>query len=529
MIIDMIANFALITMFLFFYNQWSRRLQGDTLPKRRSHYLIGALHGVFAVLLMFSSVEVSPATIVDMRQIMIVSSAFFGGIYASLITAVFVAVGRVVLFNGFNTSSVTAIFSAVTLAIGSGIAMKYARSYWSKWSYSLIIAAVLLGSTLYYLLGSKSLAIIPGLMAVIIVGGLFTAALITYFSTSNRLLQELRRSEKRYRELNLLQESIFQSAFGISIIVSDIEGNITRFNRGAEIMLGYKADEMIGTGGPYVFFDQEEIASRAQRLSQEYGREISGFDVLVLPAKGGASEEGEWTFIRKDGTRLTVNLVITAVMEDGEIIGFMGTGTDITERNKAEETLRHANGMLQKLSFMDGLTGISNRRHFDEVLESEWRRAERSGAESGLSLLMLDIDYFKKYNDTYGHQLGDECLKKVAEVLKATVARASDLAARYGGEEFAVILPDTDLDGAVRLAEKLRIAIAREAIPHAGSSISDQLTFSIGTATMIPRPEQAPSQLIARADEALYEAKASGRNAIRTRDERNVKNDRISG
>lgn len=179
--------------------------------------------------------------------------------------------------------------------------------------------------------------------------------------------------------------------------------------------------------------------------------------------------------------------------------------------NLTEELLR-TNQELQRLIAIDGLTCIANRRHFEQRYEEEWRRAMRD--EHQLSLIMIDIDHFKKYNDTYGHLAGDECLKKVAAVLADTAARAGDFAARYGGEEFVVLLPNTDSLGALVVAEALRSAISGLEIEHKATPLQI-LTVSAGVATVEPYREAGPEVLIERADRALYQAKASGRNNVR--------------
>ena len=174
--------------------------------------------------------------------------------------------------------------------------------------------------------------------------------------------------------------------------------------------------------------------------------------------------------------------------------------------------LEESNRELQRLSSLDGLTGIANRRQFDKMLEQEWQRALRNCTE--LSLIMVDIDYFKLYNDSYGHQAGDDALKAVALALHRIVHRPSDLVARYGGEEFAVILPETDAEGALRVAEKMRDSINRLAIRHEASKNADKITLSIGVATLNPRGGDNPDLILAAADDALYRAKHDGRNRI---------------
>jgi len=175
--------------------------------------------------------------------------------------------------------------------------------------------------------------------------------------------------------------------------------------------------------------------------------------------------------------------------------------------------LEEANAKLERLSFLDGLTNIANRRRFDEFLHIEWRRAAREAAP--LSVILADIDFFKAYNDTYGHEAGDEILKKVAGALAAMLNRPADLVARYGGEEFVVALPGTDAAGALVLAERLRAAVEALAVAHSTSRAAAHVTISVGVATTIPERGAAPEALVAAADQALYEAKHDGRNRVR--------------
>jgi diguanylate cyclase (GGDEF)-like protein len=174
--------------------------------------------------------------------------------------------------------------------------------------------------------------------------------------------------------------------------------------------------------------------------------------------------------------------------------------------------LDEANRELTRLSAVDGLTGIANRRSFDEALQREWRRAARES--SPVSLLIADVDHFKDFNDGYGHQLGDECLKKVAHVIAGRLRRPTDLAARYGGEEFVVVLPETGPSGAVEVANGMRRAVEAESIKHDFSAVAPFLTISIGVASMIParNDEDGFRNLLRQADAALYRAKRDGRN-----------------
>jgi diguanylate cyclase (GGDEF)-like protein len=181
---------------------------------------------------------------------------------------------------------------------------------------------------------------------------------------------------------------------------------------------------------------------------------------------------------------------------------------EIRERRQVEAALRQANLELQRLAVLDDLTQVANRRRFDQYLRAEWAQA----GQSSLSLLLCDVDYFKRYNDCYGHQAGDRCLRLVAQGISRAVGHARDLVARYGGEEFAVILPDTDIQGALRVAEAIHAEIRGLELPQAHPGVSEYVTLSIGAASRAPAPGEEPDVLIAAADAALYQAKNQGRN-----------------
>lgn len=175
--------------------------------------------------------------------------------------------------------------------------------------------------------------------------------------------------------------------------------------------------------------------------------------------------------------------------------------------------LERKNAELEALSCRDGLTGVLNRRGFDDYLNKEWLRAIRQRHDVGL--LLIDVDHFKDYNDNYGHQGGDECLRKVAFALGAALKRPSDIVARYGGEEFGVVIPATSIDGGAMIADSLCKSVAALRIPHAFSATAPYVTVSIGVATIQPQPGDSTDSLIRLADDALYAAKAGGRNQFR--------------
>lgn len=189
------------------------------------------------------------------------------------------------------------------------------------------------------------------------------------------------------------------------------------------------------------------------------------------------------------------------------VISYLQNTNQILHTKVAEKT-----SALNRLVHLDSLTELANRRCFDQVLEQEWRRMERH--QQPLALMMCDVDYFKRYNDAYGHQAGDDCLQKIAQAIDANVRRTGDLATRYGGEEFAVIMPNTNHYQASQVAEKIQRAMLDLQIEHQCSDVSAQVTLSIGIASTVPQPTYHPTHLVKVADMALYEAKVKGRNQI---------------
>ncbi|WP_096200269.1 PAS domain S-box protein [Bacillus sp. FJAT-45350] len=225
---------------------------------------------------------------------------------------------------------------------------------------------------------------------------------------------------------------------------------------------------------------------------------------LILKGKLPVPLKDEVKYIRKDGKVFIGELTVTKIKYDEETC-ILGVIRDITKQKAINEK-------LEELSRIDGLTAIANRRSFDEELAKEWKRASINSTP--LSLIMLDIDHFKAYNDTYGHSGGDECLKTIAQTLKNSIKFHSDFVARYGGEEFSVILPETSQEEAKAAANRLRSIIEELSIPHIGSKVSQYVTISLGVSTVIPTSQMQSKELIEKADKALYYSKGSGRNQV---------------
>lgn len=236
-------------------------------------------------------------------------------------------------------------------------------------------------------------------------------------------------------------------------------------------------------------------------------------DFCVAQSQSGTDHEADYRAMTKDGDYVWIRDVVHVVRdENGDVEALIGFMFDISERKETEQKLLDLQKELEELSFKDGLTGVPNRRMLDSVLDKEWMSARRD--KQPLSILLIDIDFFKQYNDFYGHIVGDDCLKQVAETLSNTATRARDFFARYGGEEFAMVLPETDAEAAQKIAERCQKFIFKLQIPHQQSDVSQLLTISIGTGTIVPTHSHDLRDFIDSVDRALYQAKQQGRNRV---------------
>lgn len=319
-----------------------------------------------------------------------------------------------------------------------------------------------------------------------------------------------RKQAEAARDDALLQtQAVLRASTHVSIMATDLNGLITVFNPGAERMLGYKAEEMIGKKTPAIFFYEPEVIARAEELSRKFGRKIEGFDVFVEYARHGTHDEREWIYIRRDGTQLVVNLVVTAQRDsNGWVTGFLGIATDVTGRIQTEAELRKLNEHFLELASVDALTGVANRRSALARLEQVWNDPT---AGDQLAIMMFDADHFKRINDEHGHLVGDEVLKQIAAIIKGSL-RATDICGRYGGEEFLVACPKTSWLSAIRVAERIRTRV--ESSPFTMPNGQElRVTVSCGIAER-NGSENTISELLTLADERLYVAKSQGRNRV---------------
>jgi diguanylate cyclase (GGDEF)-like protein/PAS domain S-box-containing protein len=236
-------------------------------------------------------------------------------------------------------------------------------------------------------------------------------------------------------------------------------------------------------------------------------------DFCVAQSQQGVDHEADYRALTADGDYVWIRDVVHVKRHaDGSVDCLVGFMFDISERKKAEDKILQLQKELEVLSYRDPLTGIANRRMFDTMLDVEWGKARALGQP--LSLLVVDIDFFKRYNDRYGHPRGDDCLKRVARMLDEAASRTRDLCARMGGEEFVLLLPNTDEDAALTVAERCRRLLAREAIEHPGSPVAPVLTISIGVGSIVPGTHDQAQAFIELVDSRLYRAKEAGRDRV---------------
>ena len=327
------------------------------------------------------------------------------------------------------------------------------------------------------------MAIVSGLTAFIAFIGLF---IVSQLRLRQRFAAALVAKEADFRLL-AEQSSDMVMRIGLDEKIAYVSPSIER-------ILGWKPDQIIGSGA----------------LAGINTEDLAKVQLVIASLKSGEAFEARVAYRtrRRESGEVWVETALrsTVALETGKIDGVVAISRDISEQKALEEK-------LALLATSDGLTALANRRHFDNCVQAEWARAKRE--RTPLSLLMIDVDHFKKFNDNYGHQAGDACLQSIAKILEDILRRPADLAARYGGEEFVLLLPNTDADGCALIGEKVRQALESLAISHDKNTPTKRVTVSIGGALIRPAETSVcSSDLIGMADRALYKAKHDGRNCF---------------
>lgn len=313
-----------------------------------------------------------------------------------------------------------------------------------------------------------------------------------------RDITERKRTEAALASQRQFLQSVIDNIPSL-ITVKDREERIQIANQASATLYGTTPEAMVGKR-------EAEINPNLSPSEAEHFRKINQ---QVMTSR--IPYESEQAIIDTEGGNRWYKMIVSPFLDgNSEVTGVLGNWIDITDRKRIETALKEANEKLERLATLDGLTQVPNRRRFDEYLQQEWQRMVRE--QQPLSLILFDVDFFKPYNDHFGHQQGDEALIAIAQAASRAVKRAADLMARYGGEEFGIVLPNTRRTGAEIVAKTVQEEVANLHLEHPKSEVSDHLTVSMGIASVVPTQEQTPEDLIAAADAALYQAKRRGRN-----------------
>jgi diguanylate cyclase (GGDEF)-like protein/PAS domain S-box-containing protein len=333
---------------------------------------------------------------------------------------------------------------------------------------------------------------------------------VPYLVACVRDITERKQSQTRIQHLLSLQQAIFDGA-NYSMISTDLKGVIQSFNRAAEIMLGYSAEEMIGRMTPVAFHDEDEVNWRAIELSDELQQTLEpGFDVFVTYPKLGRIEEREWTYVRKDGSRLPVMLSVTALRHKGDAItGYLGIASDMTERKRANEQLLDSKREMEHRANHDELTGLPNRSRLHDMAHAAIITAQARGQK--LAMMLIDLDRFKEVNDTLGHAIGDKLLQKIARHLDQMLRPRAAQIYRLGGDEFAVLVPSVlDEEEMFALAGRIHTNLRN---PTLVEGITLELGGSVGI-SLFPQHGDNSHSLLRCADVAMYKAKTEATRTV---------------
>jgi diguanylate cyclase (GGDEF)-like protein/PAS domain S-box-containing protein len=324
---------------------------------------------------------------------------------------------------------------------------------------------------------------------------LFIAAAMVILYSVSVVLESLRAAQRELGQTAALHKLVMENSRDV-IIIADFEGNRSFVSESGASWGGWTRDQLKDLKAVDLVHPKDKPAIQ---------------DIIGELRSGKEGALAECRVRKHDGGYVWVEANLRAIHDPvtGVPTGILNNVREITRRKLAEQKLEEAYHAVEALSVTDPLTGIANRRRFDQCLLTEWRRAMRD--HKPLSLLLIDADLFKSYNDTYGHLRGDGCLKQIAEAALDVVSRPGDLVARYGGEEFAVVLPNTNNDGAIQLAQDICAVMRNRQLPHSSNPIGI-VTVSVGCATLVPQLGQHAATLVDSADQALYQAKAAGRN-----------------
>ncbi|MDQ1911335.1 diguanylate cyclase [Paenibacillus sp. GD4] len=492
MLKDFITNASLLIasllIIVYSFKRWPVREQTGLALRA----VAGILFGLQGILLMVYSIRITETVIIDLRHIPVLLAALYGGWPAAVISVLIVVIGRMGLY-GITFSSLASgagmlLVAALCMLFAGRRGVSLTRFLWLLIMSESILSVVIWSG----LQRTGATSILPSIIgahwAASLSVGLLTAYVFRSMIRANEFSRILQESEENYRKLiENSPDATFVHNEKEILFVND---------KGLRLLDAASPKEVLGRSVyDFIHPSHQKEARRQWRL--------------ILQKNGALRLDQK--YLTLSGKELDVEVSVSPIKYNEES-AYLAIFRDITERKQTERKLQEAMDALQKLSDLDGLTGIPNRRRFDRFLAEVWlAAAERS---QHLSLVFFDVDYFKLYNDTYGHQVGDVALRNIASVIRDMMEGTAHLPARYGGEEFAVILPNTRIQVAKETAERIRGRIEQLHMAHTASKIADHVTVSLGVASLIPGAGMPQEVLLQMADRALYQAKMEGRNRV---------------
>lgn len=498
MVMNLIFNASILLLCVFvYYLAVLRTAHRPSGPHRLHRLITGLVFGLAGVFLILRAVRIEDNVRIDFRGIAILFSTMLGGLPSGLITTALVGTARF-LQGGIYYASLIGVGSSFVIAAGCAWIRKKVsgrgRAYAAAFGFMYAVTSVVYVMVIRDAETLRNMILFYGVTALPTVWLIFQ--LNAVLDRMHKLYEQLHNNEETYRQL-------FHGALDI-VYLTEIgpDGGPVRFldvNETACQVLGYEREQLLQMK-PEELYDRTQL-HRLKEIRETFART--------------GKHTFEWTLMTRQGAYLQVEISGRVFHLHGKLV-CLSMVRDISLRKEAERKLLEANRVLEKLSLSDGLTGIANRRGFDAFYLVSW---EQTAAHSEpLALLMLDIDCFKAYNDTYGHAMGDLCLKKAGNVLDHWASQAGGLAARYGGEEFVVVLPGAGLEEAEAQAERIRGAVEELAVPHTASAAGEYVTVSVGAAACYPGNGVVTREaLLQTADRALYDAKHTGRNRVKAR------------
>jgi diguanylate cyclase (GGDEF)-like protein/PAS domain S-box-containing protein len=460
----------------------------------------GLCFGFLGNILMSFSIQINSSTIADLRHLSIVIAAIFGGYISALLAAVLIASGRIILF-GINESSLLGSIGAILTGILCGAISNIAFSRTLKAFLMNLIGLTF--TSIIFIIRIEDSQVLQNVLImhnlISLIGGFFAyhffVFVVTSYEVQNQLKHnviKLKETEERFRLLAEYSSDM--------ITMHNEEAEYIYISPAVKEIIHFEYPELLGKKMD-VFIHPEDIKHTKKMFEKALHKGVA---------------EATYRYRTYNGDYIWIESTLKSVHfeEDGSKKVII-VSRNITDRKLTEQKLQEANELLNRLSYMDGLTGVRNRRYFDETLDKEWLNSSKT--HSPITLIMFDIDYFKKYNDTYGHLTGDFCLQSIAQAINNQISVNSDYTfCRYGGEEFALIAPSTTLEEGMDIANQIQKTIKVLKIPHISSDIAEIVTLSIGITSIIPTTFDKPQTLIKRADSALYLSKTKGRNTIST-------------